>query len=89
MAETTASMDLAPARKSGVTNALNTLFLSSESIRGYTLLSPTLIIMAIGMIIYHIDALPGIISLIFSLIWPTRSRPFASLMSCANPTSRS
>ena len=51
MAETTASMDLAPARRSGVTNALNTLFLSSESIRGYTLLSPTLIIMAIGILV--------------------------------------
>lgn len=51
MAETTASMDLAEPRRNGMARSLNTLFLSSEPVRGYSLLSPTLIVMAVGILI--------------------------------------
>ncbi|MEM7427655.1 MAG: ABC transporter permease [Pseudomonadota bacterium] len=51
MADTTATIGTTTSRQGGLRNTLSALFLSSESIRGYSLLSPTLLVMAIGILI--------------------------------------
>ena len=49
MTDSTAVTDLAPAPQKSLLGKIRALFLRSESLRGYTLLSPTLIVMAFSM----------------------------------------
>ena len=51
MSSTTATIEESPSGLRRARLALGTMFMRSEALRGYTLLSPTLIIMAIGILV--------------------------------------